>query len=89
LKTSDDDVVRGSGENILKMHYCRRNYENCSGSACTDRETGRRRERQRMKKKRRESDLRRTVKSRSRRWKEGKNEEERVDGRYPKKIIRK
>jgi hypothetical protein len=42
-----------------------------------------------MKKKRRESDLRRTVKSRSRRWKEGKNEEERVDGRYPKKIIRK
>jgi hypothetical protein len=46
-------------------------------------------ERQRMKKKRREGDLRRTVKSRSRRWKEGKNEEERVDGRYPKKIIRK
>jgi len=52
LKTSDDDV-RGSGESILKEHYCRSNYENCSDSACTDREAERRRERQRMKQTRR------------------------------------
>ncbi|KAL3592579.1 hypothetical protein D5086_011219 [Populus alba] len=43
-------ILEEKGENILKKHYCRRDYENFSHSACTDRE---REERQRMKKKRR------------------------------------